>query len=313
MFQYKIPVLFIIFNKTEETKRVFDVIRSQEPEFLFIAADGPRPDRPYEIEKCEYIRRWAIENIDWDCEVKTLFREENIGCGRGPSEAISWFFEHVDEGIILEDDCLPNGSFFRFCEENLVKYRFDNRISIISGNNFQKTQPMAIESDYYFSVFPSSNGWATWKRTWDEYDYQIKKWGNPCKKNLLQFLFNEKKYQRWWKNQFDWIYSARPEDMWDFQFHFHCMYRKQLAIIPKANLVTNIGYGPDATHSADPNSYFANVPTHELNFPLKHPENIERNYEADLFIQQNLFGEVEIVNPWKKFKRFIKRIIRYNQ
>jgi len=305
------PVLFIIFNKQEETKRVFDAIRLQQPEQFFIAADGPRADKPGEVDKCKAVRKMVLEKIDWDCEVKTLFREENVGCGRGPSEAIAWFFEHVDEGIILEDDCLPNDSFFKFCAENLERYRNRPEISIVSGNNFQQVQPMTMDSDYYFSVFPSSNGWATWRRTWNKYDYFIRSWNTINQKDFLRFLFEERKYHLWWKRQFDWIYKEQPHDMWDFQFHFHCMARKQLAIIPKANLVTNIGYGPDATHSANPDSYFANVPTYELNFPLKHPERIERNYEADVFIQQMLFGEVEIVSSFRKLKRLVKRIIRY--
>lgn len=313
MTQYVTPILLIIFNKLEEGKQVFQAIKEQKPVILFIAADGPRHDKVADKGKCEAIRKWVLDNIDWDCEVKTLFNNENKGCGKAVSEAITWFFENVNEGIILEDDCLPNDSFFRFCEENLAKYRDNTNISIISGNNFQRIQPMQIKSDYYFSVFPSSNGWATWKRSWDGFDYSLDRWNNINQAKLIGFLFKEKKYQLWWKNYFDWIYKTKPSDMWDFQFHFHCMLRKQLAIIPKVNLVSNIGYGPDATHSSDPNSYFANVPTLELQFPLNHPEEIIRHYEADVFIQQMLFGEVEVASPWKKLKRSVKRIINYTQ
>ncbi len=168
-----------------------------------------------------------------------------------------------------------------------------------------------MDGDYYFSVFPSTNGWATWKRTWKDYDYYISKWNTIDKKEFLSYLFKEKKYQLWWKQMFDFVYKTKPEDMWDFQFHFHCMQRKQLAIIPKVNLVTNIGYGADATHSSDPNNYFANFKMYDLDFPLKHPTAINRNEVADLFIQQNLFGETEIVSFLKKIKRYIKRFMRY--
>lgn len=307
------PILFIIFNKEIATKIVFSTIQRIQPKKLFIAADGPRSEIPGESEKCASVRKMVLDSINWDCEVQTLFRDANIGCGRGPSEAISWFFNHVNEGIILEDDCYPNESFFKFCADNLEKYRYNDRISIVSGNNFQQRQPMTINSDYYYSVFPSSNGWATWRRTWEGYDYFIKKWSTMKKDDLLQFLFIEKKYQLWWKERFDIIFKEQPDDMWDFQFHFHCMARKQLAIIPKANLVSNIGYGPDATHSVDPNNYFANVPLIDLDFPLKHPGSISRNYEADLFIQQKLFGEVEIVSIYKKLKRLIKEVIKYKR
>lgn len=305
------PVLFIIFNKISETQQVFETIRRQQPNQLFIAADGPRIEKKGEAEKCAAIRKWVLDNIDWDCEVKTLFRDENIGCGRGPSEAITWFFENVDEGIILEDDCLPNTSFFRFCKENLEKYQNNNRISIISGNNFQPVQPLNIIEDYYFSIFPSTHGWASWKRSWEGYDFKIKQWKTIDQNKFLKFLFKEKKYQAWWKNCFDSFYDNNFADTWDFQFYFHAMIKKQLAIIPKVNLVKNIGYGSDATHTTDPNSYFANVPTHELRFPLIHPEKIIRNYEADIFIQKNLFGEIEVPSQWKKFKRLIKKAIKY--
>ncbi len=308
----KLPILFIIFNKKEETKQVFQSIRLQKPAKLFIAADGARDDKEGEQEKCEYVRKWVLDHIDWDCEVKTLFRDKNVGCGHGPAEAITWFFENVDEGIILEDDCLPNLSFFSFCEELLPKYRNDNNISIVSGNNFQPNQPLKIEGDYYFSVFPSTNGWATWKRTWQDYDYYISKWKTIDRNNFLSFLFSEKKYQLWWKDRFDTIYNQKPDDMWDFQFYFHCMNRRQLAIIPKGNLVTNIGYGADATHSSDPDNYFANFKMYDLIFPISHPIERNRNEQADLFIQQNLFGEVEIVKPIKKVKRWIKRLIKYH-
>lgn len=311
--QYSIPILFIIFNKETETKTVFESIRKQKPVYLFIAADGPRLDKEGESEKCEMVRSWVLNNIDWPCEVKTLFRTENIGCGRGPSEAISWFFEQVEEGIILEDDCLPNDSFFKFCDELLPKYRNNSNISILSSNNFQPNQPLQLDGDYYYSIFPSTNGWATWRRTWQDYDYLITIWKTLNKSEFLSFLFNENKYQLWWKQMFDFVYKTQPNDMWDFQFHFHCMQRKQLAIIPKANLVTNIGYGADATHSSDPECYFANFKLYELEFPLRHPSKIERNYTADLFIQQNLFGEVEIISTFKRIKRIIKKITRYKQ
>ena len=308
---YPVPILFIIFNKQTETERVFQAIRKQQPLKLFIAADGPRTSKLGENERCESVRAWVLSNIDWPCEVKTLFRTSNIGCGRGPSNAVSWFFENVEEGIILEDDCLPNTSFFQFCQELLPIYRHDNSISIISANNFQPNQPLELEGDYYFSVFPSTNGWATWKRTWNDYDYYISKWKVIDRKDFLSFLFKEKKYQLWWKQMFNFVYEKRPDDMWDFQFHFHCMLRKQLAIIPKGNLITNIGYGADATHSSDPNNYFANFKLYDLNFPLKHPLEIKRNESADLFIQDNLFGEAEIISPSKKIKRFVKKIIKY--
>ena len=305
-------ILFIIFNKIEETKQVFNAIRKQKPLRLFIAADGPRPSKESETERCQQVRQWVLDSIDWKCDVKLLFRDKNVGCGRGPSEAITWFFSHVDEGIILEDDCLPNETFFTFCKQLLDTYRDNKEVSIISGNNFQKIQPTTINSDYYFSVFPSSNGWATWKRSWEGFDYHLSSWPKINKRKLKHFLFRENEYSQWWLDYFSWLYKNRPDDMWDFQFHYLCMIRNQLAIIPGVNLVKNIGYGPDATHSQNPDSYFANVMTHELAVPFRHPVGISRNYDADLFIQRMLFGRADVPSHFKKLKRLIKKVIRYN-
>ncbi len=171
---------------------------------------------------------------------------------------------------------------------------------------------MPLEADYYFSIFPSSNGWATWKRSWEGFDYHLSNWPNTNRAKLKAFMFRENEYSQWWLNHFDWLHKNKPDDMWDFQFHNLCMVRNQLAIIPKVNLVTNIGYGPDATHSQNPDSYFANVPTHELIIPLRHPNGIDRNYDADLFIQRMLFGRADVANQYKKIKRLIKKVIRYS-
>jgi hypothetical protein len=165
---------------------------------------------------------------------------------------------------------------------------------------------MSIEADYYYSVFPSTWGWATWKRTWDGFQFYLKDWSEKNQHHLAKFLFREKKYRQWWINYLKWMQEIRPEDMWDFQFYFHCMKRRQLAIIPKANLVSNIGFGDMATHTSEKNSYFSNLPSYELSFPLKHPEKIERNYEADLSVQKTLFGEAEIISPFKKLKHWVK-------
>ncbi|GAB3993178.1 hemolytic protein HlpA [Spirosoma daeguense] len=309
--RFSVPILFIIFNRLKETQAVFNAIRLLQPEHLFIAADGPRYHIVGEQVKCTIVREWVVDNVDWPCSIHTLFRDQNIGCGKGPSEAISWFFEHVEEGIILEDDCLPNSSFFAFCEELLTKYRNDERISAISGNNFQPVQPMHLSYDYYFSIFPSSWGWATWRRAWKGFDFTISSWPTINKKDVLVNLFVDKKYALWWKRQFDWMYKNQPQDMWDFQFHYHSIQKKQLAIIPKANLVSNIGHNSNGTHFQDPNSLISKLPTYNIEPQLRHPNEVLRNYEADVYIQDLLFGQVEIVSNVKRVKRAIKKAIQF--
>lgn len=305
-----VPLLFVVFNKLNETKKVFNAIQLYKPKQFFIAADGPRNGVVGEAEQCNAVRKWVTENVDWNCEVFTLFKDENAGCGQAPSQAISWFFEHVKEGIILEDDCLPNKSFFTFCETLLTKYRDDTRVSAISGNNFLGNQNIDFGADYYYSVFPSSWGWATWRRAWQEFEFTIESWNYLNQKRLLNYIFNERTYQLWWKNQFDFMHTHHPQDMWDFQFHYLSMKNNQLAVIPRVNLVSNIGHGVQGTHFNDPTSHIANLPTFELAFPLRHPTVFARNYEADVHSQKLLFGEVELVSPYRKTKRLVRKLLR---
>ncbi|MBA4056200.1 MAG: nucleotide-diphospho-sugar transferase, partial [Marivirga sp.] len=159
------PVLLLIFNRPDTTRRVFEAIRKARPKRLFVAADGPRQHKPEDADRCAKARKIATD-VDWECEVKTFFRDTNVGCGRGPSGGISWFFEHVDEGIILEDDCLPSPLFFRFCAELLERYRDDKRVMEIGGNTFMDEANRDKEYSYYFSSHNNIWGWATWKRAW---------------------------------------------------------------------------------------------------------------------------------------------------
>ena len=304
-----VPVLFLVFNRLAPTKKVFAEIKKYKPRALFIASDGPRLGVKSDVLNCAAVTNYLINSIDWDCEVKTLFRQANLGCGKAVSEAITWFFQHVEEGIILEDDCLPNESFFSFCGELLEKYQYDTRISIISGNNFQQIQPMNLKADYYYSIFPSSWGWASWRRSWQGYDLYISDWNTVNQNKLLQFLFKERRFQLWWKHQFDLFYREKLEHTWDFQFHYHAMSRQQYSIIPKANLVSNIGHGPDATHFLNVDNALANLPTYKLSLPLQHPVSFIRNYAADLYIQNLLFGKADSVSIYRRAKSLLKNIL----
>ena len=254
------PVLLITFNRLDTTQKVLESLKKQKPSKLFIAADGPRPDKTGEKGKCNTVREWLLESIDWDCEVKTLFHDQNLGCGIGPATAISWFFEHVEEGIILEDDCVPDATFFKYCSELLKKYRNDKRISIISGTNIDKQQIYTpSNASYFFSVFPLTWGWATWKRNWDNFDFEIKKWGEINRKKFLKYLFDKIEFQLAWKRIFTEIHNNIPTDIWDYQFFFSSFLKKQLSIVPNVNLISNIGYGKNATHTNDESSEMATV------------------------------------------------------
>ena len=234
----KVPVLFLIFNRPETTERVFNTIRRYKPAKLFIAADGPREDKPGEKKKCERTRK-IVEKIDWPCEVKRLYRDKNLGCKLAVSGAITWFFKNVEEGIVLEDDCLPDATFFNYCRVLLKKYHNDPKIMHIGGNNFQNGIHRGEKNaSYYFSKYPHIWGWATWKRSWKKYDADLRGWRKIKSNNIFGHMkFIEKIF---WSQNFDSV-VMEVLDTWDYQWGFACKINNGLAIIPKVNLITNLG------------------------------------------------------------------------
>ncbi|MBW2647229.1 MAG: hypothetical protein JRE23_13855 [Deltaproteobacteria bacterium] len=230
----KTAVLFMVFKRPDTTKQVFEAIRQAKPPRLYVAADGPRDDKAGEAEKVEQARRIAMQ-VDWECEVKTLFRDKNLGCRVGVSTAIDWFFENEEEGIILEDDCLPSQSFFWFCEELLERYRGDLRVMMIGGNN--KGVNFLKDCSYFFSKYVQIWGWATWRRSWEKYDYKIKKW-ELIKEQISNYIYSPKEIKIRIK-QFDSVYNNKL-DTWDFQWNFTCLINHGLSILPSLNMISNI-------------------------------------------------------------------------
>lgn len=271
------PVAFIIFNRPDTTAKVFDVIRQMQPPKMLVIADGPRVDKANEVDRCNAARR-IIERIDWPCEVLTNYSEINMGCKCRVSSGLNWVFEQVDEAIVLEDDCLPHPTFFRFCEELLFKYRYDERIGIISGNNFQFGNNRTHHS-YYFSHFPHIWGWATWRRVWRNYDVSMELWPTIRKEGWLHDILGNKAYATIWTKFFNSIYEAQL-DTWDFQLTFACWLNNYLSIIPRANLVSNIGFGLNATHTKVINER-SNLATEPMHFPLASPPYFITDATAD--------------------------------
>lgn len=263
------PVLLIMFNRPDLTQRVFDQIRKVKPQFLFIAADGPRPNVPGDIEKCAATRE-IVRQIDWNCELKTLFREHNRGCGYGPAEAITWFFDHAEHGIVLEDDCLPDQSFFFFCSELLLKYKDDERISMIGGMNPVGNWKFT-RSSYLFSKIGFSWGWASWRRAWKYFDYTASVWREKDAMKRVETFLGHRSYYRHFVSEFDMYFQEVRDDVWDFQWLLSRLVMGGYTILPRENLISNIGYGKNATHTFDPNTSMANVPARSIGFPLRAP------------------------------------------
>lgn len=277
----KSPVLFVIFCRENTTRQVFERIREAKPPRLYVAADGPRQNRIDEKTKCEATRK-IIEGVDWKCDVKTLFHDNNLGCGRGVSTAISWFFENEEQGIILEDDILPNIEFFKYCDEMLDRYKYNENIQLITGFNFF-FDGYPSQYSYYMSHFLQIWGWASWRRVWQTYEYDSKKLQREEFLKKLKDNFSRPVY-RYYKNIFDMM-SEYKNDTWDYQFFFNQTIYERFSIIPFSNLVENIGFGSaDSSHPTDTKNVFirqlTNHKSHPI-YPLKHPEIIFRDPEAD--------------------------------
>lgn len=303
-----VPVLLIVFNRLDTVKRVFEPIRAAKPKRLYVAADGPRKDRAGEAERCAVVREWILSQIDWDCDVRTRFLDENIGCGLGPSTAISWMFETEERGIILEDDCVPHPDFFVFAEMMLEKYADHVDIMAVNSSNFQ---PISRgDGSYYFSM---QNGpfcaWATWKDAWKAFDYSMGRYPRSLMaRNMTWYYHVTKREKKWWLGIYDNLLADRYEgSSWDYQFIFAIWANKGKSIVPNSNLSTNIGFGPEATHTTNPDAVTANCPMQGI-LPIVEPSSERISREADLFYHDFYYDRfVEHVSVMQRIKRAIKK------
>ncbi len=271
-----VPVLFLIFNRPDTTLRVFDAIREARPPRLYLAGDGPRGSRPGEAETVASLRQEVLQRVDWPCTVHTLWREKNLGCKLAVSGAITWFFEQEERGIVLEDDCLPSPSFFPYCAELLERYESDERIAGITGD-FRPVHSRHAPDSFGRVGYPLIWGWASWRRVWRHYDVDMKGWTGDTEA-IPRIAAKSKATKRFLKAVFDAVQDGEI-DTWDFQFNFMCQQRDQDFLYPHVNLITNIGFSAEATHTANPDDPNAALPRGEVHFPLKGPEE-GRGYEA---------------------------------
>jgi hypothetical protein len=292
---FSTPVAFLIFNRPDLTQIVFKAIAKVKPKQLFVVADGPR--FAAEAEKCEQARA-VIDRVDWECDVSTNYSENNLGCGLRPASGIDWVFSKVEEAIFLEDDCLPAQSFFFFCQELLERYRDDHRIMVIGGNNFQSGQKRSAFS-YHFSRYSGCWGWASWRRAWKFFDYEMKTWPEFKRTGMLEMICEDTHEHKFWTKLFDSMYeNPNRKDIWDYQWKYACWSQSGLAIEPSVNLVSNLGLNrSDATHTTGKNPMLEQVSRTQEMWEVKHPPFVVRHREADQYIFDYIIGG-------KKMKRY---------
>ena len=282
-YQCNIPVSFFIFNRPDATRKVFAEISKVKPTKLFVIADGPRRNNTFDEKNCKSVRE-IINNINWDCEVHTNFADENMGCKKRISSGLDWVFGQVENAIILEDDCLPTTSFFKFCELMLMKYAEDERVMMVGGANYMIGE-INIQESYFFSRYFSIWGWATWKRAWNKYDIDMSEWPKFKKTNQINAYYEDLGMRRHLDRIFD-MAANNKLDTWDIQWFYSCLFNSGLSINPAANLVTNIGI--DGTHTKEREKTHLHARS-EIDWDnFKHPSIVGSNYQID----NNIFRSI---------------------
>lgn len=305
-YETRSAVLFLVFNRPDVTCKVFDRIKEARPKRLYIAADGPRVNKEGEAQLCEETRA-IIKKVDWDCEIKTLFREKNLGCKESVSSAITWFFDREEEGIILEDDCLPTNSFFRFCDTLLEKYRDDTRVRHITGCNLQQGKKWG-DATYYFSNISHVWGWAGWKRVWNEYDKSLSSYSNNEVRRQLGNIFSDPLIVDSWYDIFTQV-KAGKINSWAYPLGFLNFFNNGLCIIPNYNLISNIGFGENATHTSNDDSLNANVELQEI-MTITDPQVFLPEKKADEFSLGYEFHVEERRRKQQLLRRRVKRWLK---
>ena len=296
------PVCFLVFNRPGPTRRVFQAIRRAQPRYLYVAADGPR-DIPGEDDACLDVRA-IVDEVDWDCEVHTLFQDSNLGCRRGVQTGLDWFFDHEESGIVLEDDCLPDPSFFPFASELLDRFSDVDQVKMISGDYFAGSKFDSTMS-YTFTHFTHIWGWASWRRAWRECDQSMPGWSEVRASKWLEQIGGSKAFARYWRRAFDGVANGEV-DTWDYAWQYAVWRAGGLVVQPTRNLVTNIGFGSDATHTQDASAWRANLDAKSIEFPLNHPAAVARDAARDRWADEHVF-EVHAGSPRHRIRSSLRR------
>lgn len=307
-FRLTTPIALMIFNRPEVTARVFAAIRAARPLQLLVVADGPRQGRPKDEQKCAEVRR-IVEQVDWPCEVLRNYSDSNLGCKVRPVSGLDWVFSLVEEAIILEDDCLPDLSFFRYSQELLQYYRNDERVMMICGTNLLGGWRNDQSLSYHFTHYDWVWGWASWRRAWCYNDSNISMWGQQETKDKIRRILIDKEYYRLRAMTFDQAYKDNIV-AWDYQWACSRLIHGGLAIVPNINLVSNIGYGTDASHTIVMDKELAAIPTGTMNFPLAHDDSFVPDLEYDLKVVAMLMRRNSLIERIIRFCRLVMMRLR---
>ena len=264
-----------IFNRPHCTEQLVHALAVVSPANLFVIADGPR--NASDIELCKQTRA-IIDQIDWPCNILKLYATSNMGCRESIPNGLNWVFEHVDTCIILEDDCIPQPSFFPFCQELLSRYKHDERVMTIGGHRSDGPNELGTES-YYFSKYPSIWGWATWKEKWAKYDLSMSQWPELKNSNWLNKILKAPKAVAYWNRMFNHMKNGL--DTWDYALAYSCWLHNGLSIRSRVNMISNVGFGKDATHTHQTEMADNYANPIDIKFPLKHPTSISIDKEMD--------------------------------
>jgi hypothetical protein len=301
------PVALFIFKRPHTTALVFNAISKVRPAKLLLIADGPRQDREGEAEACRQVLD-IVARVDWPCEVFKNFSQRNLGCGERMISGLNWVFSLVEEAIVLEDDCLPDLSFFTFCQELLERYRGDHRIAYISGDNLAGKHKKLANS-YYYSQIAMIWGWATWRPEWLRYDRHLSDWPEIKKQRILEEIFDEPRTVRYWTRVFEAMHAGSGPDTWDFQWLYTALINNSLAIVPAVNLVTNLGFGDGATHTLQEDRS-GMIPASSMEFPLRHPPSFNPLRSLDRRRMQGMVPRPIPLRILNKFMEVAGRVSR---
>ena len=288
---YNTPILFLVFNRPEKTQIIFDIIKKLKPKKLYISADGPRKNRIKDNLLCDQVRS-IVKKINWDCEQKIKFNNTNLGCKINVIESIDWFFSNVEEGIILEDDCVPSESFFYFCEELLSKYKNNEKIMQINGFNSGLNSYLDTDDSYYFSKLNTTWGWATWRRAWQKFDYNLESYIEFKQKGKIKEFYKDKGIPKWMEKYLDKTFN-KEDNIWSINWAFSILKNSGLCITPNINLIENIGFDKQSTSGkTEIFNEWQETKSFEIQ-SITHPREIEHNLKLDRLV----FNIIKKIDP----------------